>query len=64
MQKKLPILLSELPETSENLEMAIRQIVRYSTKTCSPHFHNQLYAGVDKYGLAGSWLTDALNTSQ
>jgi len=64
MQKKLPIFLSELPETSENLEMAIRQIVRYSAKTCNPHFHNQLYAGVDKYGLAGSWLTDALNTSQ
>jgi len=64
VQKKLPIFLSEQPETSEKLEIAIRQIVRYSTKTWSPHFHNQLYAGVDKYGLAGSWLTDALNTSQ
>lgn len=26
-------------------------------------FCNQLYAGVDQYGLAGSWLTDTLNTS-
>lgn len=26
-------------------------------------FFNQLYAGVDQYGLGGAWLTEALNTS-
>lgn len=32
--------------------------------TAHPHFYNQLYAGVNQYGLAGAWLSDALNTSQ
>ncbi|RLU22472.1 hypothetical protein DMN91_004750 [Ooceraea biroi] len=64
LKKKLPISLSDWSETNEKIEKAIRQIIQYSVKTCSPHFHNQLYAGVDKYGLAGSWLTDVLNTSQ
>ena len=25
--------------------------------------HGQLYHGIDTYGLAGSWLSDALNTN-
>lgn len=41
-----------------------RQIINYSVKTCHPQFHNQLFGGVDPYGLAASWITDALNTSQ
>jgi len=28
-----------------------------------PHFFNQLYSAVSGYGIAGSWLTDALNTN-
>ena len=32
-------------------------------KTCHPYFYNQLYHGADEYGLAGSWLSDALNTN-
>lgn len=39
-------------------------IIKYSLKTSHPHFHNQLFGGVDPYGLAGSWISDALNTSQ
>ena len=38
-------------------------MVQYSVKTCHPYFYNQLYHGVDEYGLAGSWLSDALNTN-
>ena len=38
-------------------------VVQYSVKTCHPYFYNQLYHGVDEYGLAGSWLSDALNTN-
>lgn len=33
-------------------------------KTSHPHFYNQLYGGVDLYGLAGSWITEAMNTNQ
>ena len=32
-------------------------VVKYSVKTCHPYFYNQLYHGVDEYGLAGSWLS-------
>lgn len=41
-----------------------RQVIKYSVKTGHPHFHNQLFGGVDPFGLAGSWITEALNTSQ
>lgn len=51
-----------LPQTQ--IEQICRQIMHYSVKTGHPHFHNQLFAGIDPYGLAGSWITDALNTSQ
>lgn len=52
--------------------------MKYSVKTCHPHFYNQveetfstpqiihclqLYHGADEYGVAGSWLSDALNTN-
>ena len=26
-------------------------------------FHGQLYHGIDTHGLAGAWLSDALNTN-
>lgn len=64
LQERLPIKLTEEPADKNEIENAIRQTIRYSVKTYSPHFHNQLYAGVDEYGLAGSWLTDMFNTSQ
>ncbi len=32
-------------------------------KTSNPNFYNQLYGGVDGMGLAGAWLSDALNTN-
>lgn len=41
-----------------------KTVIQYSVKTNHPQFHNQLFGGVDPYGLAGSWITDALNTSQ
>ncbi|KOX79713.1 Glutamate decarboxylase 1 [Melipona quadrifasciata] len=63
-RKLLPIELTDEPASKEEIETVIRQTIRYSVKTFSPHFHNQLYAGIDEYGLAGSWLTDVLNTSQ
>ncbi|XP_053977347.1 glutamate decarboxylase 2 [Hylaeus volcanicus] len=64
LQKRMAIDLTEEPATATEIETAIRQTIQYSVKTFSPHFHNQLYAGIDEYGLAGSWLTDVLNTSQ
>ncbi|KAF4530577.1 hypothetical protein B566_EDAN006783, partial [Ephemera danica] len=40
------------------------QIVQRSVDTGHPHFYNQLYAGTDPYGLAGTWVSEALNTNQ
>lgn len=51
-----------IPETT--IEDICKKVLRYSVKTGHSHFHNQLFAGMDPYGLAGSWITDALNTSQ
>jgi len=56
--------LEDNPASNKEIETVIRQTMQFSVKTFSPHFHNQLYAGVDEYGLIGSWLTDVLNTSQ
>ncbi|XP_076395032.1 cysteine sulfinic acid decarboxylase [Megachile rotundata] len=64
LQSQLAIRLTDEPSSEEDIETAIRQTIRYSVKTYSPRFHNQLYAGVDPYSLAGSWMTDYLNTSQ
>ncbi|XP_058058131.1 cysteine sulfinic acid decarboxylase [Anopheles bellator] len=52
------------PISEAAIERIIRQVLRYSVRTGHQHFHNQLFAGVDPYGLTGSWITEALNTSQ
>ncbi|KAK9508921.1 hypothetical protein O3M35_006362 [Rhynocoris fuscipes] len=41
-----------------------RKVVKYSVKTGHKYFVNQLYGGMDKYGLAGAVITEALNTNQ
>lgn len=50
-------------DTDETLLELLRKTIRYSVKTGHPYFVNQLYSSVDAYGLAGQWLTDALNSS-
>ncbi|XP_046645873.1 cysteine sulfinic acid decarboxylase-like [Daphnia pulicaria] len=40
-----------------------KQAVEYSVKTNHPKFLNQLYHACDPVGLAGAWLTEALNTN-
>ncbi|XP_058821927.1 acidic amino acid decarboxylase GADL1 [Topomyia yanbarensis] len=52
------------PREQSEIERLIKDILHFSVKTGHKNFHNQLFAGVDPYGLVGSWITDALNTSQ
>uniref|UniRef100_A0A1B6J8Y7 Glutamate decarboxylase n=1 Tax=Homalodisca liturata TaxID=320908 RepID=A0A1B6J8Y7_9HEMI len=52
------------PATEDSLETVVRDVVRFSVKTQHPLFLNQLYGRVDEYGLAGAWITEALNTNQ
>uniref|UniRef100_A0A182XX13 Uncharacterized protein n=1 Tax=Anopheles stephensi TaxID=30069 RepID=A0A182XX13_ANOST len=54
----------QTPCSAATVERIVRLVLQYSVRTGHNHFHNQLFAGVDPYGLTGSWITEALNTSQ
>ncbi|XP_013106315.1 cysteine sulfinic acid decarboxylase [Stomoxys calcitrans] len=47
----------------EEIQKICQQVIKYSVKTSHGRFHNQLFGQMDPYGLAGSWITEALNTS-
>ncbi|CAH4027522.1 unnamed protein product [Pieris brassicae] len=52
------------PVSDHQLEKSVRKVLHYSVKTNKPTFKNQLYGGTDPYGLAGTWIAEAFNTSQ
>uniref|UniRef100_A0A8C1ULI4 Cysteine sulfinic acid decarboxylase n=1 Tax=Cyprinus carpio TaxID=7962 RepID=A0A8C1ULI4_CYPCA len=56
--------LREHGESHKQLLQRVRDVARYSVKTCHPRFFNQLFAGVDYHALTGRLLTETLNTSQ
>lgn len=64
IKEVFPKSLDKHGASKEEIDKIVRMISRYAVKTYSPHFHNQLYAGIDDYGMAGSLLTDILSTSQ
>lgn len=47
----------------DDLLKLCKLVIKYSVKTGSSRFYNQLYSGLNAYGLTGAWLTDALNTN-
>ncbi|KAL9908822.1 cysteine sulfinic acid decarboxylase [Glossina fuscipes fuscipes] len=49
--------------TMPEIEKICRQVIKYSVKTSHGRFHNQLFGQMDPYGLAGTWISEALNTS-
>ncbi|XP_054286365.1 cysteine sulfinic acid decarboxylase-like [Macrosteles quadrilineatus] len=55
--------LDKSPLTHDRLLGLVKDTIKYSVKTGHPYFMNQLFSGVDPYGLVGQWLTDALNPS-
>ncbi|KAK3597058.1 hypothetical protein CHS0354_022061 [Potamilus streckersoni] len=63
LHEKLNLSIGDSPESDEKLLDAVRDVIRYSVKTSHPRFFNQLYSGLDPYSLAGSWVTEALNTN-
>ncbi|XP_037072231.1 cysteine sulfinic acid decarboxylase-like [Pollicipes pollicipes] len=64
LAQQLPLTLGEpLPDESALLQLC-RQVASYSVRTSDFRFRNQLYGGVDQYGLAGALLTECLNTNQ
>ncbi|KAL2735434.1 cysteine sulfinic acid decarboxylase-like [Vespula squamosa] len=63
LQEILNFDLLEEPKPQKDLLLLANKILKYSVKTGHPYFMNQLFSGLDPYGLAGQWLTDALNAS-
>lgn len=63
LQNIFDMKLKDTPDSDEVLLNLIRDTIKYSVKTGHPYFVNQLFSGVDPYGLVGQWLTDALNPS-
>ncbi|XP_072169973.1 cysteine sulfinic acid decarboxylase-like [Diadema setosum] len=52
------------PETSQRLLDLCQETFNYSVKTAHPQYYDTNFNGQDPYGLAASWMTDVLNTSQ
>jgi len=63
LQKLLPLDIGRDGISDKELAKISEDVVKLSVKTCHPYFYNQLYHGADEYGVAGSWLSDALNTN-
>ena len=51
------------PHATAALLAAADAILKYSVRTGSPQFNNQLYGAADSVGIAGEWLAAALNTN-
>jgi len=64
LEELMDLELEEEGVEFENIHSIIERSIKYSVKTCHPHFYNQLYGGADEVGVAGAWLTEALNTNQ
>ncbi|GFT23797.1 cysteine sulfinic acid decarboxylase [Nephila pilipes] len=64
LEKIFDLRVEDEPATHEEMVKFCQDVLKYSVKTCHPMFVSRLYQGVDGYGLAGAWLTEALNTNQ
>ena len=64
LKTKLNYDISMNGESDDELLNLCKKTIKYSIKTGHPNMYNQLGAGgFDQYGVAGSWLTDTMNTS-
>ncbi|XP_023376437.1 cysteine sulfinic acid decarboxylase isoform X4 [Pteropus alecto] len=64
LKQLLDLELRSQGESQEKILERCRAVIRYSVKTCHPHFFNQLFSGLDPHALAGRIVTESLNTSQ
>ncbi|XP_018322995.1 cysteine sulfinic acid decarboxylase-like [Agrilus planipennis] len=63
LKKTFDFSLDQHGTSHEKLLALIKNTIKFSVKTGHLYFINQLFSGLDPYGLAGQWLTDALNAS-
>jgi glutamate/tyrosine decarboxylase-like PLP-dependent enzyme len=52
------------PISNAALEQLVHLVVKHSNKSNHPHYVTEMFGGYDLYALAGSWIADALNTTQ
>lgn len=52
------------PLEDDLIEKLCQDVIRFAVKTNNHNFHNQLFGGLDFYGLSAEWITSALNTGQ
>lgn len=62
-QKLVDLSLGDSPLSHGEIFELCKRAVEYSVRTNHPKFLNQLYHGADPVGLAGAWLSEALNTN-
>lgn len=63
LTKLLPLEIRKDGASHKELLDVCKTVIDYSVKTSNPRFFNQLYGGLNVYGMTGSWLSDALNTN-
>ncbi|XP_072389098.1 cysteine sulfinic acid decarboxylase-like [Diabrotica undecimpunctata] len=63
LEEQFDFSLKQNGETHDKLITFLRNTIKFSVKTGHPYFINQLFSGLDPYGLAAQWLTDSLNAS-
>lgn len=63
MLKELQLDIGDKGSDHKTLLGFCEKLIQMSVKTGKPGFYNQLYGFVDPYGLAGSWVTDSMNTA-
>lgn len=67
LQKLIPFSLTDNIETQHDdaeIEKLCRDVIKFSVKTNNRNCHNQLFGGLNFYGLASEWMSSALNTGQ
>ncbi|KAK3083974.1 hypothetical protein FSP39_006153 [Pinctada imbricata] len=62
LEKLIDMDLGRKTNDSEILDLS-KDIIKYSVRTGHPRFFNQLFGGLDEYGMGGAWLTETLNAS-
>lgn len=64
LQTMLHLKLGKKPVSSqEDLLDLLKEVMKYSVKTGHPYFINQLFSGLDPYGICAEWVASALNSS-
>ncbi|XP_078331869.1 cysteine sulfinic acid decarboxylase-like isoform X1 [Crassostrea virginica] len=63
LQKTIDFEINNEPASHDTILDACKSVMDYSIKTASPRFLNQLYSGINPTCLAGSFVTETLNTN-